>query len=219
MIPQPGELLRLLSGNGEYEPSVPNVKLRRWAEAFDDWLTIRYTRFSKNVGPDSHRAWVEFLALTQKPPWEIQVTDVETYIKALEGRGLSAGTIHRRLTGLKSFYTFCQEKDPAHSLGRKRPGQAAHGTGINPVSEVKRPRVKGYKKSNYLSREEEAAFIGDQERSIGDWQTGLRAVFDPAANGLPAGGGARFAVGGCTEIQKFGLIPVIRPRPRTPIWG
>ncbi|MGW8226663.1 MAG: site-specific integrase, partial [Anaerolineales bacterium] len=115
MKPPSGELFRLLSAEGSGEGDKPDSRLQRWGEAFDAWLADRYSRFSPNVGPDSHRAWVEFLAFAHKPPWEIQVSDLEAYIEELQGRGLSAGTIQKRMTGLKSFYAYCQEKGPAHS--------------------------------------------------------------------------------------------------------
>ena len=71
------ELVRLLYGEYVGEKAQSDKRLQRWAEAFDEWLDVRRTRFSPNVGEDSHRAWAEFLAFTRKAPWDIQVEDVE----------------------------------------------------------------------------------------------------------------------------------------------
>jgi integrase len=161
MVSQPGELIRLIYGE---EPSAGDgagnldERLLRWADAFDAWLEERYTKFSRNVGPDSHRAWVEFLAFTRKEPWEVDVEEVEAFIEVLEERGLSAGTIQKRMTGLKSFYTFCQEK----GIDRRcKAGSRSGSCGIkfNPAASARRPRVKQYAKANYLNLEEEEALL------------------------------------------------------------
>ena len=66
-------LLEFLFGeSAETAQRGASERLMRWAEAFDEWLEIRRTRFSPNVGEDSHRAWAEFLAFTRKAPWEIR---------------------------------------------------------------------------------------------------------------------------------------------------
>jgi site-specific recombinase XerD len=147
---KPGELKRLMCGGESTRAGEYDERLECWAEAFDAWLEERYTRFSRNVGPDSHRAWQEFLAFTRKAPWEVRADDVEAYIKVLEGKGLSAWTIHKRLTGLKKFYEYCQEE------GGDNQCQAS----FNPAAQARRPRVKLYEKANYLSLEEEAAGRG-----------------------------------------------------------
>jgi site-specific recombinase XerD len=146
---QENELIRLLFGDEAEEALNPDERLRRWAEAFDAWLEERRTQFSPNVGPDSHKAWAEFLAFTRKAPWEVRVEDVEAYIEALEGKGLQAGTIQKRLTGLKKFFKYCQEYriDPKCEAG------------FNPAAMARRPIVKGYEKANYLSLEEEKALL------------------------------------------------------------
>ncbi len=106
---QSSELIRLLYGDEAEGAIQPEERLRRWADPFDAWSDERSTGFNLNVGEDSYTAWKEFLAFTLKAPWDIQVEDVEAYIKALKGEGLRAGTIHKRLTGLKKFYEHCQE--------------------------------------------------------------------------------------------------------------
>jgi hypothetical protein len=119
-------LLEFLFGeSAETAQRGASERLMRWAEAFDEWLEARRTRFSPNVGEDSHRAWAEFLALTRKVPWDVQVEDVQAYIEALEGKGLRAGTIQGRLTGLKKFYEHCQEQgiDAQCPAGRSSIGQ------------------------------------------------------------------------------------------------
>jgi integrase len=144
-----GELIRLLFGKMAEEAIVPDDRLRRWVEAFDDWLEVRRRDFSQNVGKDSYAAWKDFLTFKRKAPWDIQVEDVEAYIEDLKGKGLRAGTIQRRLTGLKKFYEYCQENEI----------DAQCVEGFNPVAKVRRPKVEMYKKANYLSQEEEKALL------------------------------------------------------------
>ncbi len=66
-------------------------RLIRWAEAFDDWLEVRRTRFGSNIGKDSHRAWAEFLAFTRKAPRDIRVEEVEDYVTPVQGSKVILG--------------------------------------------------------------------------------------------------------------------------------
>jgi hypothetical protein len=222
MVSQPGELIRLIYGE---EPSAGDgagnldERLLRWADAFDAWLEERYTKFSRNVGPDSHRAWVEFLAFTRKEPWEVDVEEVEAFIEVLEERGLSAGTIQKRMTGLKSFYTFCQEK----GIDRRcKAGSRSGSCGIkfNPAASARRPRVKQYAKANYLNLEEEEAprglgagsspqtnfrdatadFVLRSGQGWGEGEQGCGGAGDPSAP-LRAGSGCRGGLGGYIGIS------------------
>ncbi len=132
-------LLEFLFGeSAEIAQRGASERLMHWVEAFDEWLEARRTRFSPNVGEDSHRAWAEFLAFTRKVPWDVQVEDVQAYIKALEGVGLRAGTIQGRLTGLKKFYEHCQEKgiDAQCPAGLSSIGQ------IGEMSHLRRDRLR-----------------------------------------------------------------------------
>ena len=89
---QAGELIRLLEGNGRGGAIQVDKRLQHWADAFDEWLEVRRTQFSRNVGGDSYNAWKEFLVFTKKASWDVQVEDVEAFIEAQEGKGLRAGT-------------------------------------------------------------------------------------------------------------------------------
>jgi integrase len=146
---QAGELIRLLEGGVRDGTVQIDERLQRWAEAFEAWLEMRRTQFSRNVGVDSYNAWKEFLAFTRKAPWEVQAEDMEAFIEALEDKGLSVGTIQNRLTGLNQFYKYCQ----VNAIDEQS------GDIFNPVAGVRRPRVKMYEKANYLSREEEKALL------------------------------------------------------------
>ena len=85
-------LLEFLFGeSAEIAQRGVSERLMRWAEAFDEWLEVRRTRFSPNVGKDSHKTWAEFLAFTRKAPWDIQVGDVEAYIKPVQGSKVILG--------------------------------------------------------------------------------------------------------------------------------
>jgi hypothetical protein len=62
------------------------------------------------------------------------VEDVQAYIEALEGVGLRAGTIQKRVTGLKKFYEHCQENGI----------DVQCEAGFNPVAKARRPKVIRY---------------------------------------------------------------------------
>ena len=143
------ELAWLLYGDEAGGGEAMGERMRRWGEAFEAWLEERKTRFSPNVGKEAHNAWKDFLGYTRKPPWEVRVEDIEAYIQALKKRGLSIGTIHKRLTGLAKFYEHCQE----HGIG------AICGGECNPVAGASRPRLTQYERANFLSEEEEAALL------------------------------------------------------------
>ena len=143
------ELVRLLYGDEGGEGQAMGERMRRWGEAFETWLEERKTRFSPNVGKEAYNAWEDFLGFTQKPPWEVRVEDIEVYVEALKKRGLSIGTIHKRLTGLAKFYEHCQERGI----------EAECGGVFNPVAGASRPRLTQYEKANFLSEEEEAALL------------------------------------------------------------
>ncbi len=140
------ELIQLLRAAGEV---AAGERRERWAQAFEDWLEERGTRFSARARADSQRAWQEFLALTGKAPWEATTADVEAYVEALTARGLGAGTITKRLTGLADFYRHCQEKEV----------DPACGAAFNPAREARRPKVIPYEKANSLSEKEEARLL------------------------------------------------------------
>jgi integrase len=146
---QAKELIRLLYGEEAEGKVNPDERLRRWAEAFDDWLEYRGTRFSRKIGAASHKAWAEFLAITRKAPWEVEVEDVEAFIEALRGKGLRASTILGRLAGINRFYEYCLEEGIDPQCEER----------FNPVAKVCRPKVKGYAKANYLSLVEEKALL------------------------------------------------------------
>jgi len=143
------ELARLLYGGEAGRGEAMGERMRRWGEAFEAWLEERKTRFSPKVGKEAHHAWKDFLGYTRKPPWEVRVEDIEAYIQALKKRGLSTGTIHKRLTGLAKFYKHCQEQGIDAECGGE----------FNPVAGASRPRLTPYEKANFLSEEEEAALL------------------------------------------------------------
>ena len=140
------ELLRLLNVD---EGDAVGERMMRWAEAFEAWMEERKARVSPKVAKFSIIAWGEFLASTDKPPWEVEAADVEAHLEALEKRKLRPGTLKQRLIGLAKFYDYCQ----ANSIDAECPA------GFNPVRQARRQEVKYYEKANYLSQAEEAALL------------------------------------------------------------
>ena len=145
------ELIRLLGGGRARRE---DVRLRRWREAFQEWLRERKANFSKNVGEDSQHAWEEFLSFVKKPPWEVKKEDVESYFAWLQKKGLSTETIWKRRTGLSKFYQYCEEKGI----------EGGEGGVFNPVKMTKPPKGGSYEKANYLERLEEAALLEAMRR-------------------------------------------------------
>jgi site-specific recombinase XerD len=144
---QDGELARLLYGEQAVEP---DERLRLWAAAFEAWLEERRTKYSRDIGPESQRAWAEFLAMTHKAPYEVGTAEVEAYIEALQEKGLKTGTIFKRLTGLSSFYQYCSAQ------GIDGP---ALTPGFNPAAKAHRPGLKRNEKAETLSKEAEEALL------------------------------------------------------------
>lgn len=109
-------------------------RLWRWALAYQAWLEARRTGCHSSIGFLSFHAWREFLSLIPKPPWEVAIEDINTYISSLEQRGLRPGTISGRLSALGSFYAYCAQRGV----------DALSGPEFNPVKGVRRPKYPKY---------------------------------------------------------------------------
>lgn len=124
-------------------------RLRRWARAFESWLHERRAGCHRTVELRSRLAWREFLALTQKPPWQAGPEAVNAYASSLQARGLRPYTISSRLTALSNFYSYCQQVGV----------DAQCQPGFNPVKAVQRPKIVEYLNARSLSPKEEAALL------------------------------------------------------------
>jgi hypothetical protein len=54
-------------------------RLRGWAETFEGWLEEREREYGRNILSISRCAWQDFLGYTQKPPWEADEADVQSF--------------------------------------------------------------------------------------------------------------------------------------------
>ena len=129
----PELFLMLFGDNAAAAWTSAGERMLRWAAAFTDWRRQRIETRSKPVVFRDRQAWHEFLALVKKPPWELDVSDVQAYVDhSLEG-GMQPGTLTQRLTSLSKFYDHCLE----HALGDSN--QAWDEVRFNPVKGISRP--------------------------------------------------------------------------------
>ena len=138
----------LLYGDDAAE-SAQSERLQAWNDAFNAWLAQCSRRFTPRVAKDACAVWAEFLGFIQKLPWEVEAEHVIAYVESLILKGFRPATIGKRLTALRKFYGYCQ----------KAGTDSQCGDGFNPVVGVRHPRVIRNERSNYLSREEEAALL------------------------------------------------------------
>ena len=129
--------------------SAQAARLQAWNDAFNSWLVQCCRRFAPRVAKDACAVWAEFLGFLQKLPWEVQAEHVNAYIESLIVKGFRPSTIGKRLTALRKFFQYCQNTGTDSQCG----------DGFNPVVGVRHPRVIRNERSNYLSREEEAALL------------------------------------------------------------
>jgi hypothetical protein len=60
---------------------------------------------------DKQRIVLSFLHYTEKPPAEVEPSDMQEWWRNLEGKGISAGTCYQHACLLSSFYSWAM-KDP-----------------------------------------------------------------------------------------------------------
>ncbi len=74
------------------------------ATQFTRWLQCKHPHTSTHIHYASDLRL--FFAWANKPPDEITVKDVDTYITHAQAEGHAIATINRRLTALSAFYQF-----------------------------------------------------------------------------------------------------------------
>jgi integrase/recombinase XerD len=97
----------------------------------------------------SIRVWFQFCAAAGVDPLQARRVLVEQYKATLFDQGLAASTVSQRLSGLNSFYTFCDDDE----LIRR-----------NPLRGVRRPKLPNESTSTGLTREELNAFLVEAKK-------------------------------------------------------
>jgi site-specific recombinase XerD len=94
---------------GEVLPARVTVldKARAWAMAFELWLDGRGSDKTRQA---YRRWWQEFLAFTQKMPWDVNKTDVALWVDALRRKGLKPASINQAVAALSSFYEYAMNE-------------------------------------------------------------------------------------------------------------
>src|SRR3989304_709664 len=139
----------------------PVDRMRAWTDAFEAWMdNLR----SENTRRAYRAAWRDFLAFTDKMPWEIGKAKVAEWAAAIRQQGLSDATLQQRLAALSSFYSFTMDDYTViNPSGRE---VALHD--YNPAASGKlRPKISPYGKAVYLSAEEARALLWAIKRSTG----------------------------------------------------
>jgi integrase len=132
-------------------------RLKRWAQAFEDWLIERGRLRRKSAVKESCNNWEEFLALIAKPPWEASAEDVEAFADHQRERGLQDSSICSYLSVLSTFYDYCARQGIDAEFRED-------AWDFNPVRVARRPKSRDYEKLTYLDREGVEAFLGTLRR-------------------------------------------------------
>ena len=81
----------------------PVDRMRAWTDAFEAWMdNLR----SENTRRAYRAAWRDFLAFTDKMPWEIGKSQVAEWAAAMRQQGLSDATLQQRLGARGPFFFF-----------------------------------------------------------------------------------------------------------------
>jgi site-specific recombinase XerD len=127
--------------------------MRTWAEALDLFFA---SRKAENTRRSYRRSIQEFLAYSEKMPWQVNKADMQRWVDALRGRGLTDETINLRVAAVSAFYTFCMnDYEITHPDGR-----ASGLTDYNPAAAKSlRAKVVPYGKASPLGVNEVRALI------------------------------------------------------------
>ena len=129
-------------------------RLLRWCQAMDEWLAERQRLNHASTFRTSKVAWRKLLSQCGKPPWEIELADMEAYIERMEEQDYAVNTIKFEMTCLSSFYRWCSQ----HNI------DPACGDDFNPAAVVQRPKASPYTTANVLSSSEVRRLLSFIER-------------------------------------------------------
>jgi integrase len=140
-------------------------RLLAWAQAFEDWLVERETKYDKKtfVGT-AKKSWREFYKCNKSMPWEITENDVVRFARELNKTNASAVTKSRRLLDLSKFYEFCH----LQTVDKPWAETWSDSKSFNPARDVRFKHTSPGEYAYYLDAEEVNALLKviEEERTF-----------------------------------------------------
>ena len=155
-------------------------QMRQWVDAFELFLN---SRRSENTRRSYRRSLQEFLAYSNKMPWQVNKGDLQRWVDALRGHGLTKETINLKVAALSAFYTYCM-----NDYEVVRPDGSTGGlTDYNPAAAKSlRAKVVPYGKAIWLGVSETRALLGairqDTVQGLRDYALILTYIFTARRN-------------------------------------
>ena len=134
---------------GEAAMQGAGERLRRWSQAFEEWLEERKRKYMASTNKPAIPTWRRLLRERRKMPWEMRREDIEQHAAWMKEEGYAAPTIANGIGIMANFYRWCTERkiDPECEAG------------FNPAAEAARPKVRRYAGATLLSRGEMRALL------------------------------------------------------------
>jgi site-specific recombinase XerD len=125
-------------------------RLRRWSQAFEEWLAMRRQNYKPGAAKQAVLTWRRLLRERGKMPWELRQEDIEQHTDWMQAQGYAPTTISNAVGTVADFYRWCGERqaDPECEAG------------FNPAAGARRPKIQRYAGAKLLSREEAGALLG-----------------------------------------------------------
>src|SRR4030065_1506619 len=83
-------------------------RLKKWARAFEQWVTERKRVYPKITIQKSVRAFQRLVRQCGKLPWEVTREDIAQHAAWMEQQGFAAVTINSTLGFIASFFHWCE---------------------------------------------------------------------------------------------------------------
>jgi site-specific recombinase XerC len=131
-----------------------STRLRRWCQAFDEWLAERQQKYRSGAFVVAEQAWRRLLRQQGKLPWELTQADFEAHAAWMRAQGYASITISHELGVMANFYRWCGERqvDPECAVG------------FNPAAGAPRPKIRPYDGAKLLSQAELEKLLGIMRR-------------------------------------------------------
>ncbi|MED3965972.1 tyrosine-type recombinase/integrase [Niallia taxi] len=81
------------------------------ANILDTFFNDHQSRFSEETIRSYRLSLNQFFSFCGKQYDDVKVKDIRAWLASMEERGLKKGTIHIKLSGVKSFYQYCMEEN------------------------------------------------------------------------------------------------------------
>lgn len=166
--PTPGLSDFQVAWGGAYEQADAAMG-RLWAKLRAEWLAAYKSVATRRAYATATEQWLDFL-VTQVgadgrivQPWAVDAGHVRTWLRGLEGAGLSAATINQRLAACSSWYSFIiNERHLVNGIERSAFFDAAGNTRQNPfhAHNIQRPEAVPFRQAHPLSLRQIGQVLG-----------------------------------------------------------